>query len=201
MAGFVLHAGRRPTMVLPPGAEPGHPNVDTFYGAHQHLIRTPDVQQPPGELCHLLDSSLNDYINKFYQRRTRCDELSEPQQIAIFSAGLSEPLKTDVELDAPATLEDVASHARAYIRRSTVAVMPTGPSSHRSSARSVATTAVTSPPAASGAPPPLRSKTAPGLIKLSPEEMARCREIAQCFKCPEQWSRAHQKTCRRRTTW
>jgi hypothetical protein len=33
------------------------------------------------------------------------------------------------------------------------------------------------------------------MIKLSPEEMAGRREDSQCFKCPEKWSQAHQKTC------
>jgi hypothetical protein len=76
----------------------------------------PTRSSPLGELCHLrLDGSLNDDIDKFYQRLTRCDELSEPQQIAIFTAGLGEPLKTDVELDAPKTMEDATALAHAYI--------------------------------------------------------------------------------------
>jgi hypothetical protein len=67
----------------------------------------PTHSNPLGELCHLrLDGSLDDYIDKFYQRFTRCDELSEPQQIAIFTAGLVERMNTNVELDAPTTLED-----------------------------------------------------------------------------------------------
>jgi hypothetical protein len=186
MVGFILHAGHRTTVVLPSGAEPWHPNLDTLCN-------------PLGELCHLrLDGSLNDYIDKFYQCLTRCDELSEPQQITIFTAGLGEPLTTDVELDAPKTLQDAAALARAYIRRNTVAIAP---SSHRSSGRSAVTPAVTppppqrqAPPAILGAPIQTRPKAAPGMIKLSPEEMARRREDDQCFKCPEKWSRAHQKT-------
>jgi hypothetical protein len=44
---------------------------------------------PLGELYHLhLDGSIDDYTDKFYQRLTHCDELSEPQQIAIFTVGL-----------------------------------------------------------------------------------------------------------------
>jgi hypothetical protein len=57
------------------------------------------------------------------------------------------------------------------------------------------TTMVTLPPAVSRAPVPPRPKVTSGLIKLSPEEMARHCEADQCFKCPEQWSRAHPKTC------
>jgi hypothetical protein len=67
-------------------------------------------------LCHLhLDDSLDDYIDKFFLQLNRCDELYKPQQIMIFTAGLGEPLKTDVELDAPKTLDDAAALARGYI--------------------------------------------------------------------------------------
>jgi hypothetical protein len=122
---------------------------------------------PLGELCHLrLDGSLDDYIDKFYQRFTRCDELSEPQQIAIFTAGLVERLKTDVELDAPNHPRGHAALARTYIRRSTVVITSPAPSSHHSSSRPTATTVVT-PPTVSGAPVPPRPKAALGLIKLS----------------------------------
>jgi hypothetical protein len=39
----------------------------------------PTHSNPLGELCHLrLNGSLDDYIDKFYQRLTRCDEQSEP---------------------------------------------------------------------------------------------------------------------------
>jgi hypothetical protein len=67
-------------------------------------------------LCHLhLDDSLDDYIDKFFLQLNRCDELYKPHQIMIFTAGLGEPLKTDVELDAPKTLDDAAALARGYI--------------------------------------------------------------------------------------
>jgi hypothetical protein len=81
MVGFVLHVGHRTTMLLLPGMEPGHPDVDTLYEAHQHPLRAPPTHNNQlGELCHLhLDGSLDDYIDKFYQRLTRCDELSKPQ--------------------------------------------------------------------------------------------------------------------------
>ena len=50
---------------------------------------------------------------------SRCDTLTEPHQVALFTAGLGEPLKTDVELNQPATLEDAMGLARAYERRNT----------------------------------------------------------------------------------
>jgi hypothetical protein len=101
---------------------------------------------PLGELCRLCHA-LDNYINKFYQRLTWCDELFEPQQIVIFIVGLGEPLKTDVELNAPITLEDAAALAHAYIQRRTVAIALPAPSSHHSSECYVVAPAATpSPP-------------------------------------------------------
>jgi hypothetical protein len=53
-------------------------------------------------------------MDVFYQRLTRCDDLSEQQQISIFTVGLGEPLKTDVELDALAKLEEEATLAHLH---------------------------------------------------------------------------------------
>jgi hypothetical protein len=103
---------------------------------------------PLEELCHLrLDSSLDDYIDNFYQCLTRYDEIFEPQQIMIFTTGLAEPLKTDIELNAPSMLEDAAALARTYIWHNTVGIALPTPSSHYSSECSaVAHAATPSPP-------------------------------------------------------
>jgi hypothetical protein len=45
---------------------------------------------------------------------TRCTDLIERHQIDIFTIGLSNPLKTDVDLEALATLEDAMALARTY---------------------------------------------------------------------------------------
>jgi hypothetical protein len=103
---------------------------------------------PLEELCHLrLDSSLDDYIDNFYQCLTRYDEIFEPQQIMIFTTVLAEPLKTDIELNAPSMLEDAAALARTYIWHNTVGIALPTPSSHYSSECSaVAHAATPSPP-------------------------------------------------------
>jgi hypothetical protein len=46
-----------------------------------------------------------------------CTGLTEKQQIDIFTAGLRNPLKTDVEFEQPATLDDGMALARAYENR------------------------------------------------------------------------------------
>ena len=45
-------------------------------------------------------------MDAFHQHLSRCDSLSEAHQIVIFTAGLGEPLKTDVELCTPLTLTE-----------------------------------------------------------------------------------------------
>lgn len=45
------------------------------------------------------------------------------QQVILFTAGLSEPLRTDVELQAPAHLQTAMSLAWAYERRNTMSVI------------------------------------------------------------------------------
>jgi hypothetical protein len=48
-----------------------------------------------------------------------CNGITEKQQIAIYMAGLGEPLCNDVELQRPVSLEDAMSVSRAYERRNT----------------------------------------------------------------------------------
>ncbi|CAA7062173.1 unnamed protein product [Microthlaspi erraticum] len=38
-----------------------------------------------------------------------------------------------------------------------------------------------------------------GMLKLSPAEIAEKRRLGLCYKCPEKWSREHQKTCHNMT--
>jgi hypothetical protein len=71
-----------------------------------------------GELIQLKrDTMVADYQNRFLALINRCAGLSEKQQIDIFTAGLRNPLKTEVELEQPATLDDAMALARAYEQR------------------------------------------------------------------------------------
>jgi hypothetical protein len=75
----------------------------------------PSRSNPLGELCHLRrQGSVADYTEAFLTHLSRCDTITEPHQVAIFTAGLGESLQTDVELQRPASLEDAMGLARAY---------------------------------------------------------------------------------------
>jgi len=73
-----------------------------------------------GELTHLRRTTTVDVEecqDNFLVLLARCEGVTKVQQIAIFSAGLQQPLSTDVELAKPTTLEEAMDLARAFERR------------------------------------------------------------------------------------
>jgi hypothetical protein len=171
-----------------------------FHRAGEPMLWTPSRSNPLGELCHLRrQRSVADYMEAFLTHLSRCDTITEPHQAAIFTAGLGEPLQTDVELQRPDTLEDTMGLARAYERRSAAAVPPSTPSALRSSSKpSDATTTPTPQPTTTTTPgEPVKPHAPPGtrLSRLTPEEMARHREEVLCFNCTEKFSRDHLNQC------
>jgi hypothetical protein len=55
-----------------------------------------------------------EYQSQFLSLLARCDGLVEKHQVNVFTAGLCNPLKTDIELEHPATLKEAMALARAY---------------------------------------------------------------------------------------
>jgi hypothetical protein len=151
----------------------------------------------PIQLQH--DSTVADYQNKFLQLVNQCANLSEKHQIGIFTAGLRNPLKIDIELKQLATLEEVMALARTYEQRlsmtdETPSRTPTRPAYSRLMTK---TLALPAPVAVSGgststtaAPLP-----APRLKLLTATKMAAKREKGECYNCTEQFSREHLKVC------
>jgi hypothetical protein len=77
---------------------------------------------PLWDLSRLQFSGLiEDYQDQFLILLARCEGLREEHQIYLFTAGLPGPLKTDVELQQPPTLEDAMNFSRAFARRQNVA--------------------------------------------------------------------------------
>lgn len=117
--------------------------------------------------------------------------LSPAQQVQLFTGGLPEALRVDVELHAPADLQRAMALARVYERRSSVNVAsayrqaraPTR--SHQPSGvvpvmvppNTLSTGATSLPPA--GKP----------FKRLSPAEMAERRKLGLCYNCDEQYVR------------
>ena len=52
--------------------------------------------------------SVAEYRDEFLGLVDRCDGVTEPMRLAFFTSGLRDPLRADVELRQPATLQDAA---------------------------------------------------------------------------------------------
>ncbi|KAF8658447.1 hypothetical protein HU200_058898 [Digitaria exilis] len=146
-----------------------------------------------GELTQLRRTgTVADYQDQFLKLLARCPDVSERQQIDIFTAGLQLPMSIDVEMQKPESLEDAMAFARSYERRNQVVDDASRVNRLRPAAKSPVTPALA---AAAGS-----TSTTPGappgrFTHLSPEEMAQRRLDGLCYNCPEKFSREHAKQC------
>jgi hypothetical protein len=199
-----------PPRTQPPGQQSGDPSWSQFCEPVNQWFGPPTRSNPLGELCYLrCTGSVDDYQAEFLTLLARCGGVSEPQQIAIFTAGLRDPLRIDVELHKPLTLEEVVALARAYERQlmcdtGGCAVPPDGrtsmssPASRTTAPRTTsgapsAATATAAATALPAEPRPPRPTLSSQLTRLTPDEMAHHREAGLCFNCPEKFSRDHLK--------
>jgi hypothetical protein len=76
------------------------------------------TDEPVGELIILRRTgTVEDYTDKFLALACRDADLLEAQLIQMFTAWLVNPLKTDVALRRPQSLDDAIMFARAYEQR------------------------------------------------------------------------------------
>jgi hypothetical protein len=93
----------------------GDPSWSQFCELVNQRFGPPTRSNPLGELCHLrCTGSVDAYQSDFLTLLARCGGVTKPQQIAIFTAGLGDPLRIDVELQKPSTLEEATALARAF---------------------------------------------------------------------------------------
>ncbi|KAJ4786652.1 polyprotein [Rhynchospora pubera] len=161
-----------------------------------HLRFGPPIRSNPlGELMHLRQTgSVEDYQEQFGALICRADSVTPAQQMQIFTAGLSDPLRTDVELHRPTDLQHAMSLARAFERRynTTTTTGILGKPPGRATVQNfqsrlpplAKTTATTNPPSLNR---PIR--------RLTPAEMAERRQQGLCFNCDESYVRGHR--CKR----
>jgi len=183
----------------------GVPSWTQFVDGINRRFGPPLRSNALGELTQLRrTSTVDDYQEQFLVLLARCQDVTEPQQIAIFTAGLQQPLSTDVELQKPATLEDAMALARAFERRQhvTTELLATGACApSRASQRSMAFSSQSSSapsataPSSAAATPKAPTPTDGRFKRLSPEEMAQRRLEGLCFNCPEKFSKEHAKVC------
>ena len=127
----------------------------------------------------------------------RCDDVTEAQQVALFTAGLGGTLGIDVEMQRPTTLED-AMNLAATLGSDSKSTSSRAPPRVPPAPRQLPQAPKPAPPspaaaADSGVAPPNGR-----FRRLSPEEMDDRRSKGLCFNCPEKYSREHNKVCKGR---
>jgi hypothetical protein len=151
-----------------------------------------------GELIQLRrETTVADYQTRFLTLVNRCKGLTEPHQIDIFTAGLHDPLKTDVELEQPATLEEAMALARAYEHRLTMSAEPTTRLASRPAYGRTKQLAIPTPPSAAGGQTsgPATTTTELRFKRLTAAEMAAKRVRGECYNCTEKFSKEHLEVC------
>jgi hypothetical protein len=126
--------------------------------------------------------SVEEYQWQFSVLLCHCDNLSPSQQVNMFTVGLGESLRTDVELQTPTTLQYAMSLARAYERRTALPtdVALSKPSRSNPHSSATTTTVVTTIPTKPAAP------AKPWFKRLTMEEMAAKRTNGECYYCPRE---------------
>jgi hypothetical protein len=90
----------------------GQPSWSDFVKLVNQRFGPPLRSKPLGELIQLRrETTVAEYQSQFLALLACCDDLVEKHQIHIFTAGLSNPLRTDVELEHPTTLDDAMALA------------------------------------------------------------------------------------------
>jgi hypothetical protein len=78
----------------------------------------PLTDTPLGELAMLRRTgSVDEFAKRFMALSWRDPTITKQQQIQLFTAGMGDPLRLDVALQQPASMDDAVIFARAYEQR------------------------------------------------------------------------------------
>jgi hypothetical protein len=164
----------------------------------------PMTDSPVGKLMLLRRTgSVEEYTDQFLAYACRDTDLTKQQLVHIYTAGLVNPLKTDVALRRPANLDDAIMLARAYEQR--MQLSPSDPAQDRSlrPALPSSTAGAPSKSPASSSTAGVASSASPGSGKttalsstlprrqLSQAEMTQRRANGLCYNCDERYVQGH----------
>ncbi|KAJ1274640.1 hypothetical protein BS78_05G077100 [Paspalum vaginatum] len=152
---------------------------------------------PLGELARLqFRTTVEEYQERFCALLCHVAPLAPLQQVQLFTAGLPDRIRIDVELLNPPDLQQALRLARAYERRSQSLDVLAHPAPRRATkpmARAATPTLpLPSPPSTQTATPSAPAAAPPRPFKrLTPDEMAERRRQGLCYNCDEQYVRGH----------
>ena len=188
----------------------GEPDWRRFCLLLNRRFGPPITESPLSELALLRRTgSVEEYAKQFVSIACREVELSERQQAQLFIAGLNNPLRTDVAIQSPMTLDDAIRYARAYEQRLALESVPqrqSGRAPFHSAGQQGSPTSGTqgsqtaagvyAGPVAGSTPgvarPPGASRTsALPRRQLTTAEMAQRRAEGLCYNCPEKFFAGH----------
>jgi hypothetical protein len=141
------------------------------------------TDSPIYELAHLhRDGAMHDFYNRFMALSCREPALTEPLHVQLFVAGLGPPLRTDVALLQPQTLDEAIKLARAYEQRlASPPPTPTWTASH--SFTKLATSTPVTPQQSTSSVSSVGNKTS-------------CCHKNQCFHYNDQYVHGHKEQCK-----
>ena len=128
-------------------------------------------------------------MEAFQARAAHAGRLSPGQKAKLFTGGLPDHIRVDVELHDPQDLQRAMHLARAYERRNAPAPLALPAPQRR---RSTGVPATFPASASSSSPTPAAAAAVQRPFKrLSPEEMADRRKQGLCYNCDEPYIRGH----------
>jgi hypothetical protein len=140
-------------------------------------IWTPIQNNPLGELARLpFRTTVDEYQERFWALLCHVAPLTPEQLVQLFTAGLPEHIRIDVELLSPPDLNTALTMARAYEHRAQALHWFPQPASSRPAQP------VTGAPTTQPARP---------FKQLTPAEMAKRRKQGLCYNCDEQYACGH----------
>jgi hypothetical protein len=175
----------------------GRPTWQQFIQLVNTRFGPPLTDTPLGELAMLCRSgSVDEFARRFMALSCRDPLITESQQIQLFITGLGDPLRLDVALQQPSSMDTAVIFAQAYEQR--LALRETGPQymargAGHTGARYAPQQGVSSSAAPSGTAVATPAKSSPPVVRLSPTEIAQRHKDNKCFHCDELFTNGHKQ--------
>jgi hypothetical protein len=176
----------------------GHPTWPQFLQL-MNAWSPPLTDSPIGELAMLRRAGIIDEFSKsFIILSCRDTSITEAQQIQLFITSLGDPLRIDIALQQPLSLDDAIIFARAYEQRNALRDAAQLPPTRSYRQSALKTASPPTPLASSGGATLTTTTTIPSasVVQLSLAEIAQRRKDGKCFCCDEPYVQGHKKHCK-----